>query len=107
LGLLLAATHSEENSAQELLGELFVQTEQAQDSPHEIDVWEDCLQSAEWSCLSETGPQIANDNISAWFKVIDQLVATSSVWPGLHTAAHNLSKLSLPATFLACFILEH
>lgn len=56
LGLLLAATHREENSAQELLGELFVQTEQAPDSPHEIDISvlpgkdsEPCRQSSEWS----------------------------------------------------------
>ena len=36
MGLLFATTHGEENPTQELFGKLFVQAEQASDSPHEV-----------------------------------------------------------------------
>jgi hypothetical protein len=36
MGLLLATTHGEENPTQELFGKLFIQAEQASDSPHEV-----------------------------------------------------------------------
>jgi hypothetical protein len=39
LGLLLATHHSEEDPAQELLGELSLPAKQASHSPHEIDIY--------------------------------------------------------------------
>jgi hypothetical protein len=45
MGLLFATTHGEENPTQELFGKLFVQAEQASDSPHEVAMPVDILET--------------------------------------------------------------